>query len=84
MHAIETTGIIDCEGHLQVRHPLPAPEGEVKIIVLFDDKPTAQKVAKPRKSFHEAVGLYYRLNPDAPRVTTAEVMEELRGGEYED
>ncbi len=84
MNAIETTGVIDHEGHLQVRHPLSAPEGEVKIIVLFDGKPTAEKAAAPRKSFRDAIGLYYRLNPEASRITTAACMEELRGGEYED
>ena len=79
MRAIETTGTVgDDRRHLTLHTPLPEMSSvEVKIIVQFDDQP-----APPRKvDFTEALGAYYREFPDAPRRSTEDWMEEIRGGD---
>jgi len=76
---IETTGAVDADRrHLTLHTPLPDMAArEVKIIVLFEDQPTpARKVA-----FTAALGAYYREFPDAPRRSTEEWMDDLRGGD---
>ena len=81
MQAIETTATVDedCR-HLTLRTPLPGkPDGEVKIIIHLEETPASKP--SPTVDFTDAVGELYRLFPDAPRRTTAEWMEELRGGE---
>ena len=79
MSAIETTGTVDDDRcHLTLHTPLPEMSaGEVKIIVQFEDQP-----APPRKvDFTAALGAYYREFPKAPRRSTAEWMDDLRGGD---
>ena len=81
MKAIETTATVDADlGHLTLSQPLPnRPDGEVKVIVLFDEQPAT--VSAKDVDYTKAIGGMYRLFPNAPRMTTAEWMTMLREGE---
>ncbi len=83
MNTIETTATVDEDlGHLTLKMPLPArPIGEVKVILQFE---TPVQPPRKRVDWSKAAGSYYRENPEAPRMTTAEWMEELRGGEADE
>jgi hypothetical protein len=83
MKTIETTATVDEDlGHLTLKIPLTTrPIGEVRVIVQFE---TPETLAKKKVDWSKAVGSYYRENPDAPKMTTAEWMEELRGGEKDE
>ncbi len=83
MHAIETIATATEDlSVIKLTTPLPSrPDGDFRVIVLFDEKAPA---AFPEVDWTAAIGSYYREHPDAPRMTTAEWMEETRGGEYED
>lgn len=83
MKTIQTTARFDDDAHLTLAAPVTnRPPGEVKVILQFEEPAAAEQ--KPPVDFHDAIGLAYRLNPALPRRTTAEWMEELRGGERED
>ena len=83
MKTIQTTARFDDDAHLTLATPVPdCPQGEVKVILQFEEPVPAKK--KQPVDFRDAIGLAYRLNPALPRRTTAEWMEELRGGEWED
>ena len=80
MKTIQTTARFDDDKHLTLAAPVTnRPRGEVKVILQFEEPAPAEK--KPPVDFRDAIGLAYRIFPDMPRRSTAEWMEELRGGE---
>ena len=80
MKAIETTATVDADlGHLTLSQPLPnRPDGEVKVIVLFDEQPAT--VSAKDVDYTQAIGGMYRLFPNAPHMSTAEWMTTIREG----